>query len=58
MNKSSPERGYPVPAIDAELGAAGFEVLGRWASSEFAPVAPQTERVFYAARRTESSGRS
>ena len=51
------ERGYPVPAIDAELGAAGFEVLGRWASPEFAQVAPQTERVFYAARRTEPSGR-
>lgn len=46
------ERGYPVPMIDAELAGAGFEILGRWASPEFAPTTPQTGRVFYAARRT------
>lgn len=45
------ERGYPVPAIDAALEGAGFEVLGRWGSPEFAEVTPETARVFYAARR-------
>jgi SAM-dependent methyltransferase len=46
------ERGYPVPTIDRELGAAGFEILGRWSNPEFGEVTPQTGRVFYAARRT------
>ncbi|HKV45550.1 MAG TPA: class I SAM-dependent methyltransferase [bacterium] len=50
------ERGYPVPMIDAELIAAGFEILGRWASPEFAAVTPQTGRVFYAARRAAARG--
>lgn len=45
------ERGYPIPAIDAALGAAGFEVLGRWSSPSFEPVTSETGRVFYAARR-------
>jgi len=45
------ERGYPVPAIEAALGAAGFDILGRWSSPEFAPVDPETGRVFYAVRR-------
>jgi hypothetical protein len=45
------ERGYPVPAIDGELEASGFEVLGRWSSPEFAEITPETGRVFYAARR-------
>jgi SAM-dependent methyltransferase len=45
------ERGYPVPVIDGELEASGFEVLGRWSSAEFAEITPQTGRVFYAARR-------
>lgn len=45
------ERGYPVPVIDAALASAGFEVLGRWSSPEFAEVTPETGRVFYAARR-------
>jgi len=44
------ERGYPVPVIDRELAAAGFDILGRWSSPEFADVTPQTGRVFYAAR--------
>jgi len=44
------ERGYPVPTIDAGLGAAGFETLGRWSSQAFAAVTPETGRVFYAAR--------
>jgi hypothetical protein len=45
------ERGYPVPVIDGELEASGFEVLGRWSSADFAEITPQTGRVFYAARR-------
>jgi len=45
------ERGYPISVIDAAVGAAGFEVLGRWSSPEFAEVTPDTQRVFYAARR-------
>ncbi len=45
------ERGYPVPVIDAALAAAGFDVVGRWSSPEFAEVTPETSRVFYAARR-------
>jgi len=50
------ERGYPVPLIDAELVAAGFEILGRWGSPEFTPVTPQTDRVYYAARRGRAPG--
>jgi SAM-dependent methyltransferase len=49
------ERGYAVPTIDRELGAAGFEVLGRWSSPEFGELTPQTARVFYAARRVEKA---
>lgn len=49
------ERGYPVPTIDRELGAAGFEILGRWSNLEFGEVTPQTGRVFYAARRTTAT---
>jgi SAM-dependent methyltransferase len=45
------ERGYPVPTIEDALASAGFEVLGRWSSPEFAEVTPETGRVFYAARR-------
>jgi SAM-dependent methyltransferase len=45
------ERGYPIPAIDAALGSAGFHVLGRWSSASFEPVTPESGRVFYAARR-------
>jgi SAM-dependent methyltransferase len=45
------ERGYPVPAIESALAGAGFEVLGRWSSPEFAEITPESERVFYAARR-------
>jgi SAM-dependent methyltransferase len=45
------ERGYPIPAIDAALGAAGFEVLGRWSSPSFDAVTSESGRVFYAARR-------
>jgi SAM-dependent methyltransferase len=48
------ERGYPVPTIDRELEAAGFEILGRWSDAEFAEIAPQTGRVFYAARRVST----
>ncbi len=44
------ERGYSVSAIDGALGAAGFEILGRWSSPEFASITPETGRVFYAAR--------
>jgi len=44
------ERGYPVPTIDRELEAAGFEILGRWSDAEFAEITAQTGRVFYAAR--------
>ncbi len=50
------ERGYPVPTIDATLGAAGFEVLGRWSNPEFGEVTSETGRVFYAARRRDSPG--
>lgn len=46
------ERGYPIPAIDASLKAAGFEVLGRWSSPSFDEVTAETGRVFYAARRS------
>ena len=46
------ERGYPMPTIDRELGAAGFEILGHWSNPEFGEITPQTGRVFYAARRT------
>jgi len=42
--------------IDAELVAAGFEILGRWGSPEFTPVTPQTGRVYYAARRGRAPG--
>ncbi|TMI82110.1 MAG: class I SAM-dependent methyltransferase [Bacillati bacterium ANGP1] len=52
------ERGYPVPTIDAELRAAGFEILGRWSSPEFGEVTPQTGRVFYAARRPSAVTRA
>ena len=45
------ERGYPVPAIDAALAAAGFRVLGRWGSEAFGEVTAETQRIFYAARR-------
>ncbi len=45
------ERGYPLPTIDAALAAAGFGVLGRWGSETFGEVTPETQRVFYAARR-------
>jgi len=48
------ERGYPVPVIDRELEAAGFEILGRWSNPEFGEITPQTGRVFYTARRTPS----
>lgn len=48
------ERGYPVPTIDRELEAAGFEILGRWSNAEFAEITAQTGRVFYAARRAST----
>jgi SAM-dependent methyltransferase len=46
------ERGYPIPALDAAVESAGFEILGRWSSPSFEPVTPETGRVFYAARRS------
>lgn len=45
------ERGYPIPAIDAALAAAGLEVLGRWGGPSFEPLNTETGRLFYAARR-------
>ncbi len=45
------ERGYPLPVIDAALASAGFEILGRWSTPEFAEVTPESGRVFYTARR-------
>jgi len=46
------ERGYPIPTVDAALTDAGFSVLGRWGSETFEEVTPETQRVFYAARRS------
>jgi SAM-dependent methyltransferase len=46
------ERGYPLPVIEAALAAAGFAILGRWSSPEFADVTAETGRVYYAVRRT------
>jgi SAM-dependent methyltransferase len=46
------ERGYPIPIVDAALADAGFSVLGRWGSEAFGEVTPETQRVFYAARRS------
>lgn len=48
------ERGYPLPVIDAALASAGFDILGRWSTPEFAEAGPESGRVFYAVRRSKT----